>query len=87
MPIKYDVIAKNGTYKDKVTNEDRTNWKKVGVCMDTRSGGLAIKIDALPPLWDGWLQLTEPKAKDQPAAAPSPAPAPQNDDLNDDIPF
>lgn len=87
MPIKYDVIAKNGTYKDKNTNEERTNWKKVGVCMDTRSGGLAIKIDALPPLWDGWLQLTEPKAKDQPAAAQSPAPAPQNDDLNDDIPF
>ncbi len=86
MPIKYDVIAKNGTYKDKVTNEDRTNWKKVGVCMDTRSGGLAIKIDALPPLQDGWLQLTEPKAKDQPAAAPSPAPA-ANNDLNDDIPF
>lgn len=81
------MIAKNGTYKDKNTNEERTNWKKVGVCMDTRSGGLAIKIDALPPLWDGWLQLTEPKAKDQPAAAPSPAPAPQNDDLNDDIPF
>ena len=83
MPIKYDVIAKNGTYKDKVTNEDRTNWKKVGVCMDTRSGGLAIKIDALPCLFDGWLQLTEPKPKDQPAAAP--APSAQNDDP--DVPF
>lgn len=86
MPIKYDVIAKNGTYKDKVTNEERTNWKKVGVCMDTRSGGLAIKIDALPPLWDGWLQLTEPKAKDQPAPSQA-APAAPSNDPNDDIPF
>ncbi len=87
MSIKYDVITKNGTYKDKVTNEDRTNWKKVGVCMETRSGGLAIKIDALPPLWDGWLQLTEPKKKDEPAAAPSSEPAASNDLNDDSIPF
>ena len=78
MSIKYDVITKNGTYKDKNTGEDRTNWKKIGVCMETRSGGLAIKLDYLPLQFDGWLQLSEPKPKDQPAAS---------NNIDSDVPF
>lgn len=82
MSIKKEVITKNGTYKDKNTGEDKQSWLKVGVLMDTRNGGEAIKIDYLPPQWDGWLSLREPKPKD---AQPPKAPAPQND--LDDTPF
>lgn len=82
MSIKKEVITKNGTYKDKTTGEDKQSWLKVGVLMDTRNGGEAIKIDYLPPLWDGWLSLREPKPKDN--TKPQ-APAPQAD--LDDEPF
>lgn len=84
MSIRYEVITKNGTYKDKTTGEDKQSWLKVGVLMDTRNGGQAIKIDYLPPQFDGWLSLREPKPKDAPR--PTPIVAPSVDDL-DDTPF
>ena len=62
MAIKYDVIAKNGTYKTQDGSE-KTKWLKMGVCMETQSGGLAIKIDSMPVGWDGWMTLAEPKEK------------------------
>jgi hypothetical protein len=83
MAIRYDAIAKNGTYtKDGV---EKNKWVKVGVVVDTKNGGLALKIEQLPVPFDGWLQLAEPKAKEQApsqeyAQAPSQSP-------NDDIPF
>lgn len=64
MAIKYDLIAKSGTYKDQSTGEDKTRWVKCGVVMDTRQGGLAAKIESLPVDWDGWLNFSEPKKKD-----------------------
>lgn len=82
--IKYEVITKNGTYKDKTTGEEKQSWLKVGVLMDTRNGGQAIKIDYLPCQFDGWLSLREPRAKDAPQAPK--ATAPQND-LDSDEPF
>jgi hypothetical protein len=63
MGVKYDVICKNGSYTDK-TGAEKTKWLKVGVCMDTKNGSLAIKLDSLPVQFDGWLSLAEPKAKD-----------------------
>jgi len=63
MGIKYDVICKNGSYTDKTGNE-KTKWMKVGVCMDTKQGGLAIKLESLPVSFDGWLSLAEPKVRD-----------------------
>ena len=87
MAIKYDVITKNGSYKDK-NGEEKTRWLKVGVCMDTKQGGLACKIESIPVGFDGWLSMAEPKQKDNftprgndemPKASPS-------DDLSD-IPF
>jgi hypothetical protein len=83
MAIRYDAIAKNGTYtKDGV---EKNKWVKVGVVVDTKNGGLALKIEQLPVPFDGWLQLAEPKAKEQAptqeyAQAPSQSPS-------DDIPF
>lgn len=63
--IKKEVITKNGTYKDKTTGEDKQSWLKVGVLMDTRNGGQAIKIDYLPCNFDGWLSLREPRVKSE----------------------
>lgn len=82
MAIRYDAIAKNGTYtKDGV---EKNKWVKVGVVVDTKNGGLALKIEQLPVPFDGWLQLAEPKAKE---SAPQQE-APQVSESNpDDIPF
>lgn len=61
MAVRYDAIAKNGTYtKDGV---EKNKWVKVGVVVDTKNGGLALKIEQLPVPFDGWLQLAEPKQK------------------------
>ena len=81
MAIKYEVITKNGTYKDRTTGEDKQSWLKVGVLVDTKNGGQAIKIDYLPPQFDGWFQLREPKATTATSVAPKTTP----DD--DSIPF
>ena len=62
MAVRYDVICKNGSYtKDGV---EKIKWMKVGVCMDTKQGSLAVKLESLPVNFDGWLSLAEPKAKD-----------------------
>lgn len=84
MSIKYEVITKNGTYKDKQTGEDKQSWLKVGVLVDTRNGGQAIKIDYLPPLFDGWLSLREPRAKEIQAPVTTQK---ANEAIDDSIPF
>lgn len=86
MGIRYDVITKNGTYtKDGV---EKTRWLKVGVCMDTKQNGLAIKLESLPIVFDGWLSLAEPKQKDNftPRGNDEMPKAPLGD-ISDDIPF
>jgi hypothetical protein len=61
MAHKYDVIAKNGTYKTQDGTE-KTRWLKMGACFET-SNGLAVKIDSVPINWDGWMTLAQPKEK------------------------
>ena len=63
MAIKYDLICKTGTYKDK-NGEEKNRWSKVGVVMETKQGGLACKIESIPVGFDCWLSLSEPKPKD-----------------------
>jgi hypothetical protein len=60
MSVKYEVIASTGTYKNK-QNEEKKRWLKCGVVMETKNGGLAMKLEALPVGSDGWFTLTEPK--------------------------
>ena len=83
MAIKYKVITKNGSYtKDGV---EKTKWLKVGVCVDTKQGGLAIKLDSLPVSgFDGWLSLAEPDEKDEQKSHDE---QPKSSGLEDDIPF
>ena len=80
MGIKYDCIVKNGTYTDKSGNE-KNRWQKIGVCVDTKQGGLAIKLEAIPVTWDGWISLAEPKPKEN---APQTVPL---SDIDENIPF
>lgn len=88
MAIKYDVITKNGSYKDK-NGEEKTRWLKVGVCMDTKQGGLAIKLESLPVSgFDGWLSLAEPKVKDSfTPRGNDEMPKASLSDIDSDIPF
>ena len=58
----YNVVAKCGTYKDRDGNKVQ-KWCKCGVSVDTREGGIALKIETLPVEWDGWLQLAIPNDK------------------------
>lgn len=60
MAVKYNLVAKNGEYEDK-NGEKKTRWTKVGVVMETKTGGLAAKIELFPIGWDGWCQLAEPE--------------------------
>ena len=91
MGIKFELIAKSGTYKDQATGEDKTRWVKCGVVMDTRQNGLAAKIESLPVNWDGWLNFSEPKQKDNfKAKGDDEMPKPKKDgidDLMEDVPF
>ena len=55
----YNVVAKCGTYKDRDGNKVQ-KWKKLGVSVDTREGGMALKLDVIPVDFDGWLYLAIP---------------------------
>lgn len=59
MAVKYNLVAKNGEYEDK-NGDKKTRWTKVGVVMETKTGGLAAKIEMFPVGWDGWCQLAVP---------------------------
>ena len=75
--VKYDVVAKNGTYKDR-NGDEKTRWLKMGVCFESDKG-LSIKIDSMPVGFDGWLSLMTPKPReDKPK---------QLNDIDEDIPF
>lgn len=67
MSIAYEVMASTGSYTDKNGAEKR-RWLKCGIVMNTKTGGLALKLEAIPVGSDGWFSLFEPKAKDEQAA-------------------
>lgn len=80
--VKYEVIASTGTYKNK-QGEDKKRWLKCGVVMETKNGGLAMKLEAVPVGSDGWFTLTEPKEYE-----PKGRPAAQSiSDMDSDPPF
>lgn len=81
--IRYEVKAKNGTYKDR-NGEEKTRWHHMGVCFQNDKGQLSLKIDSLPLNWDGWVSLFDPKPKDGSAPQQS---APAIEQMADDIPF
>ena len=82
--IRYEVKAKNGSYKDR-NGEEKVRWHHMGVCFQNDKGQLSLKIDSIPLNWDGWVSLFEPKPKDEKGTTSAPAPA--NTIADDDIPF
>ena len=88
MAIVYEAIAITGTYTDK-NGEEKKRWVKCGVVMSTKSGGLTLKLEALPTVFDGWISLVEPKEKesDAPPPAARPATKPRPSLTDDQIPF
>ena len=63
--VRYEVKAKNGTYKDR-NGEEKARWHNMGVCFQSDQGHLSIKIDSLPLNWDGWVSLLfVPKTEDK----------------------
>jgi len=77
--VKYDVVAKNGTYKDR-NGDEKTRWLKMGVCFESEKG-LSIKIDSMPIAFDGWMSLMTPKPKEGVSNTPT------ANSIDDDIPF
>ena len=82
MSIQYEVMASTGTYTDK-NGQEKRRWLKCGIVMSTKTGGLAMKLEAVPVGSDGWFSLFEPKAKDDVA----PRRASSVADMADDAPF
>ena len=85
MGIKYDCIVKNGTYTDK-TGAEKARWQKIGVCVETKQGGLAVKLETIPVTWDGWISLAEPKPRESSGGNPISSNAGLNG-IEEDIPF
>ena len=83
--LKYEVKAKNGTYKDR-NGEEKTKWHQMGVCFENDKGQLSMKIDSIPVGFDGWVSLFEPKPKEPSAGRSNPSNA-GNSIQDDDIPF
>lgn len=70
MGVKYDVIARTGSYKDRQTGEDKATWRKIGVVLETRNG-FALKLETVPVVWDGFATLKPPQQRNQGSNPPS----------------
>ena len=46
MALLYKLSVPNGKYQK--DGQDKTSWLNVGAIMDTKSGGLVMKLDAIP---------------------------------------
>lgn len=81
MAIKYEVLASTGKYTDK-NGQEKNRWQKCGVVMETKSGGLALKLEVIPVAGEGWFTLAEPKEYE-----PKAKPAQNLADVQDDVPW
>lgn len=86
MPVKYEISAKVGTYKNK-DGEEKNAYRKLGVIMET-SKGLMAKFETIPVVWDGWAYLNEPEAKEAKPEAPKGGSSKVGKgEIEDDLPF
>jgi len=87
MAVKYNLVAKNGEYKDK-NGDTKARWIKIGVVMETKTGGLAAKLETIPLNWDGFANLAEPDlAPVKEMAKGNAYQAQPLDEMDSDIPF
>jgi len=85
MPVKFEVIAKTGTYTDK-NGQEKNRWTKCGAVMET-SKGLSLKLESLPIGSDGWFILSEPKPKDDAEPVQKDSRQGNLNNIDSDIPF
>lgn len=62
MAIKYEISAKTGTYTNK-EGQEKARYCKMGVVMETKNGGLMMKVEQIPTNWDGFAYLNSPYEK------------------------
>lgn len=86
MAIKYEISAKTGTYqKDGV---EKARYCKMGVVMETKNGGLMMKVEQIPVNWDGFAYLNTPYEKKDGDTQGGNNSAPSDSGVqSDDIPF
>lgn len=63
MKVKYEVMAKAGTYEK--AGETKTRWHRCGVVLQSDKG-FSLKLESLPIQFDGWLNFFEPKEQAPP---------------------
>lgn len=59
--LRYEVLAKTGTYEK--DGETKNRYLKIGVVLQGDKG-FSLKLEAVPTAWDGWAILSEPKPKE-----------------------
>ena len=64
MAIRYEVSAKVGTYTNK-DGAEKGDYVHMGIVMDTKNGGLMMKLKSIPTGWDGFAYLNDPRPRDE----------------------
>ena len=54
----YDIRAITGEYEK--DGETKKRYTTIGAVLETKSGGMMIKLDVLPTNWEGLAYLNEP---------------------------
>lgn len=62
MAKKYDIRAKIGEYEK--DGETKNRYATLGAVIETKNGGLMMKLDTVPVNWDGVAYFNEPYRKD-----------------------
>lgn len=69
MALRYQVAAVTGKYEDR-DGKEKSRYVNIGSVMDTKNGGLLLKLDAIPLNWDGFAYLNEPREQgERPASS------------------
>lgn len=85
MAVKYEVMAKTGTYTAQDGTE-KNRWQKCGVIL-SGDKGFSLKLECIPVgEWNGWFSLFEPKPREE-QAKPVRQSKPSFDDMDDDTPW
>lgn len=84
--------ARTGTYRDRVTGQEKTSYTTVGHILEKPDGNRMYKLDSLPVQFDGWLFIGElptqhPQLQQAVAGKTAAADQQSQPDFNDDIPF
>ena len=68
MGVKYEISAMGEKYTNQ-NGEEKTRYVRMGVVLETRNGGLMLKVEAIPVGWNGMAFLNTPREKDGTAPA------------------